>query len=76
LPFLADGCSTLRYENPDLPIEVEQMDLRTGLAKKAITIKRAQRFSGRSLSVSPDGKSLLYSQIDFEDDLMQFENFH
>jgi len=52
------------------------MDLRTGLAKKAITIKRAQRFSGRSLSVSPDGKSLLYSQIDFEDDLMQFENFH
>jgi hypothetical protein len=35
----------------------------------------AQRFSGGDFSTSPDGKSFLYSLIDFEDDLMQFENF-
>jgi hypothetical protein len=40
-----------------------------------LTIKSPQRFSSNGLTVSPEGKWFLYSVFDFEDDLMQFENF-
>ena len=74
--FALGGLFYIRYEQPDQPIAIEYMDPKTGVSRKLLTINRAQRFSGGDFSVSPDSKSFLYSLIDFEDDLMQFENFH
>jgi Tol biopolymer transport system component len=73
--FRAGGLFYIRYDNPDLPIAIEYMNLETSASKKVLTINMAQRLLGEGFSTSRDGKSFLYSLIDFEDDLMQFENF-
>jgi hypothetical protein len=66
----------IRYDNPDHPIEIDFLDLRNGATRRVLTVNMAQRFDAPGLSVSPDGKWLLYALFDFEDDIMLFEDFH
>jgi eukaryotic-like serine/threonine-protein kinase len=75
LALTGGGLFYIRFEHPDKPISIEYIDLRTSAEKTILSIDMPQRFSGGSLSASPDGKSLLFSLVDFEDDLMRFEKF-
>ena len=76
LAFAAGGLFYIRYENPDLPTAIDYLDFKTGLTRRVITTDAPQRMGhGSGFSVSPDGRSFLYPVIDFEDDVMQLENF-
>ena len=66
----------IRYERLDDPIGIELIDLRTGSVKRVLTINVPQRQSAYGFSVSRDARWFLHAMFDFEDDLMQFENFH
>jgi eukaryotic-like serine/threonine-protein kinase len=69
------GVYFIRYELPDDPVGIDFLDFRTGSVKRVLTTNLAQRQSYVGLSFSPDGKWFLCAGRDFEDDLMQFENF-
>ena len=71
----AGGLYYIRYDNWDHPIRIDFLDLRTGASRRVLTLNMPQRFNAPGLSVSPDGKWLLYALFDFEDDIMLFEGF-
>jgi hypothetical protein len=75
LAFAAGGLFYIRYESQDLPTTIDYLDLKTGLTRRVIATDAPQRMGHKGFSVSPDGRLFLYSLFDFEDDLMQFENF-
>jgi len=69
------GVYCIRYDRMDAPIGIDFIDLRTGTVRRVLTTNMPQRQSTPGLSVSLDGRWFLYALYDFEDDLMQFENF-
>ena len=73
--YAASSLFYIRFDQPDRPIGIDLLDFDTGAKRRVLTINRPQRFCGKGLSVSPDSRWLLYTLIDFEDDLMMFEPF-
>ncbi len=69
------GLYCIPYDHPDRPAGIDLVDLRTGAIKHVLTVDMPQRFNAGGFSVSPDERWLLYVLYDFEDDIMQFENF-
>jgi hypothetical protein len=65
----------IRYDHPDRPAGIDFVDLGKGAIHRVLTLEMPQRFTGSGLSVSPDGRWFLCVLYDFEDDIMQYENF-
>jgi hypothetical protein len=65
----------IRFDRLDAPISIDVVDLRTTTIRRVLNINAPQRQNSPGLSISPDRKWFLYALMDFEDDLMQFENF-
>ena len=64
------------YPDTSAKTELDFLDLRTSRIRRIYTFDKPPDAWGSGLSVSPDGKWLLYSQIDeVASDLMLVENF-
>ena len=64
------------YANPNGKPEVDFLDLRTSRVRRIYAPDKPPAQWGGGLSVSPDGKWLVYSRVDeIASDLMLVENF-
>ena len=69
-----DGVYFVPPSTPEAGFSVQFLRFATGAVEHVMSLERQP--GGKTLSVSPDGRSILYSQMeDFQSDIMLVENF-
>jgi len=64
------------FEEQDRRAHIDFVPYSGAKPRRVLTMNVPQRFNGSGFSVSADGRWLLYALFDdFQDDIMQFENF-